>query len=1479
MALTLPPALRAAQDAVVRQPVIELKASSFSESIPFAGNNVDEMFKDEYALTTILHSSGCVCAAYIVVNDNIYATIQYVRTNTDRTEFNYVDLLRFNFNGTEELTMCELRGGDVGLIVRFGNVLAAAYILGIDGSVKSKKDIPGTKDAYGLGILARNDDYFIMFSKPAAAVVPVIGGNYTEERGKEYTIIITKDGANTVSSFKFASEEIPMNGSAVQPLENGLTIAFPAATYYKGQEFYFTVYGATYSHSDIGVEQIPVDGATIQIAGVTYTFRNALTLLPEDPADPESPCTVEIPYEVKIDHQSREITLENLNCAINCSSYDEVGAGERYGRGTAPHTLVYSERKRGDTIMYVTARAYGNKTYVVTHSDGSGTSGGNVTGGVNPTVSAVSSFPSCKTYTASSPDFMVWSAPQGYDIPGIVPTRDKRRYSFAKLDDGKVLLWFDCVTAGRTGATAVYNIFFSGSVDGGFTWSQANAVTNYNNPQVIAKNVRCAQKTADEATLAYQESYGCLQMGRFTPGNPFGDLFGGLVFNIDFIRRRAYISIGWERQSDSYTSGFIEVDIDEWRIMRYWNRDTAPAVPWMLTEFFMGAYARAGYWYSTATHSEGRYLVWVKPQMHAIYIFDVLTNRGKEIHFANFTAADHYTLTANVNLSGSSISADHSPMGAHVDEASGKLWVVLSDDMAPTQAVDNIKSTKQELASLDLQQIFDLNVNYYDVSVTINLTFGKTVHELRWIDYNRSENVWTFTWYCGNRCIRVIDAASGGLLYHVDAESCRNFPVLGVEKCVYHGGKLYGGAIASADESKYNGMSGLCIVDLATMQANYYQPPGGYSSGSVIGDVIVTDDNKVLLGCEGSAHNSIHIYDLERSLWTTLNNETVPGLREFSSATSRVAYDESTGSIYIIEGHGGAGGSGLQMINIDGKVERLVYRDIQLSDMAISVAKPLAKGNAETEPHIFYADEQLYAFWLRKKIGTRRVVWDKEAGVLDLSKYLLRGSEIAIAKAIDGEPQTLHFELANGHFFDPTNTRSLLSGYIKKGKRITLRLGESQLGTTTYQSLPDVFTITRCSLTFKRGQYPSIKVECQDRRTLYKDLRVIATRYYEGVAPHAVLSGILQEYGGYAQHSFNLPTVDETGALIKGQFIDKSLAEILEDIGSRYGYFFAVQPGDILTMRKIDLDADPVHIYSGGTWLIDYTPDDSFSDMTNKITVTGESPDKTTVIMPEELVLEESGTIGWYKRKNTKRLYYSDDGQKECINPRLVKIETASSVAFKLAGKVKEFIAGEDRINHTYVDVAIEAPDLTVVFLSALAMILLSKNMPPVVVPSPITGISGFAQSKEAAMMESVGLWTAFQCLGAIANYQYEIYAQPIGYVRRSYQYSVVDDDLLHMLNGTVVEKKIEDPLCYTAEHCRKVAELEMRITKAQRNRVKMTKIAHYQDEPGDVIEINHPYNKLQQRIYVTNITRRILIPSAGSADGYILDDIEGWKL
>jgi hypothetical protein len=121
-------------------------------------------------------------------------------------------------------------------------------------------------------------------------------------------------------------------------------------------------------------------------------------------------------------------------------------------------------------------------------------------------------------------------------------------------------------------------------------------------------------------------------------------------------------------------------------------------------------------------------------------------------------------------------------------------------------------------------------------------------------------------------------------------------------------------------------------------------------------------------------------------------------------------------------------------------------------------------------------------------------------------------------------------------------------------------------------------------------------------------------------------------------------------------------------------------------------------------------------------------------------------------------------------------------------------------------------------------------------------------------------------------------FRKALGHERLSIQSSPHGDDLVFQAElGKIVEKKIDEPLCISAAQCNEYADYEASIIRYQRDRLKFSKVAHLQDDEGDTLQVIQPYSGIAQKVFVTDLTRKMKIPASPDDDGYFTDEIEGW--
>ena len=108
--------------------------------------------------------------------------------------------------------------------------------------------------------------------------------------------------------------------------------------------------------------------------------------------------------------------------------------------------------------------------------------------------------------------------------------------------------------------------------------------------------------------------------------------------------------------------------------------------------------------------------------------------------------------------------------------------------------------------------------------------------------------------------------------------------------------------------------------------------------------------------------------------------------------------------------------------------------------------------------------------------------------------------------------------------------------------------------------------------------------------------------------------------------------------------------------------------------------------------------------------------------------------------------------------------------------------------------------------------------------------------------------------------------------MKNKIQYEANDIELQEELNGEIITEEITDPLCNTVAECRRVAEGNLEMIKAQRRRVNFRKLTHLQDELMDKLKVYHPYSDEDMEILVVGLKRTY------SKDAGVFDEIDGWR-
>ncbi len=1048
----------------------------------------------------------------------------------------------------------------------------------------------------------------------------------------------------------------------------------------------------------------------------------------------------------------------------------------------------------------------------------------------------------CAIMKRTSANFMTWGAESECSISNLVSTKPRYNPSLVQISTGDVWLWFEYRDDVQDDKELT-NIYYSVSADNGSTWANAVKVTNYTTFGTIGKHPFSFQKVANQLYLLFHEQIGALHMDSTTTGMCGFDAID--YINFDSVNRKLYCVCMYN--GNTFRSVF-KVDVDNWSIENCWNCETTPGFNSM--------------WCATSStksdiHAEG-HLIPLASGYNFIALLDGEANTITEFNFANW---EQYSLVQNVNWNQH---GSESLNSVWVDESSNRMYCLFVQENSANRYVTVGYFDLTEIGEPhEFHEIFSEHnaLDYMEVECGEFIVAPSS----DFIISSFCADLWHNSYPEKQGHLRVNFISTAGNWKSYDQNSYNSFPWNGLHHAVFLNGKVYGSFLYQTTYGEQD-KRGLCEVDLMTDVITYHRPSWATLDDYGLGKMKVTDDGKILIATYG---HGITIFDPSNDTWEVLDSDSVPGLTpDGNDAFFAIDYDPQDQMIYS-SAYASVNWAGLVGVNINGYIKRTYYEIAEYGGNWIFGTKnSLVQGVLDYEmvAALDPTDKTMFVFWTHLHVQELSIKWAKENSQFNLSSYLLMGSEIRVKRSIDGAPATLEFEVSHGHLFDFHNTNSLLAIYLRKFRKLTLRFGEKISGVDYWQQM-GVFFVTETSVSYERPKYPSMPVKAEDITARWEKANNIATEYYQ-TYPETILSAILISYCGLQAGDISLPTfADRTTCHI--QWIEQPIKGILEQICEHFGYYPRIDVNGRFTAKKISNASSVDHTYGDLTKIINFSPDDSFSDFTNQVIVKGESRDFMEVVYNEKEFQRFNGSMGWWGQTRSLVCWYSEDASLRARDPRFYVIESVKDGPFYCKDG-NEVLYSIDPYEHYFV-IRIYGPDLRSLVVTFLVLWLAMEVA------------AWYASAYDAGavfgIIAAVFMFLVMQAMGTQANYDYQTFAKPVGNVRQSFQY-VADDEELQTDLGMVVRQIIDDPLCYTLAACKSVAEFELMVAKYQRRRVKFSKLAHLQDEDGDMIQILHPYTNLPMKIFVTDLERVMRLPSSADAsDGYFIDNIEGWNV
>lgn len=1086
----------------------------------------------------------------------------------------------------------------------------------------------------------------------------------------------------------------------------------------------------------------------------------------------------------------------------------------------------------------------------------------------------------------TSSDFVTWSSESALSIGGLTSTKRIANPSLLQISTGDIWLWFDYLES-TSGANELTNIYCAVSTDNGATWSASAKFTNYTTYDTVAKHPISAQKVANQMHLLFTEIKGVVKMDGTQAGycgaSKTATSFTAGALHFNSATRKLYAFSSGVTYPNYFVNAIVRIDVDTWSIDACWGPTSIPAIPawWMDGNGGID---------SVRMHGEGDRVVLGTGYYTVIAGGPIYTGGihlsvldGSSNTFTNYDFYDWPAYGITRNVSANLDLFNYWLVNAWLDGLNNKLYCLL--------AAANGSAVTTYVGYLDLTEPAPAPGQYYtfhDVFKEVPSAWDLSV----WRDYRSGMSVFPDSDYIvinagisgtgggtiGFQGWTKIYQISTGLLLKTYTPATPGYPTHGISKCVVRAGKLWGIYTVANDYGPE--WPGLCDIDLATDIITHHKPtwdPVSGTAGYNFTNILMTGDESTLVFSQVTL--GMAVYDVASDTWTLHSDSDIPGLDPNAPGVydaSMLAYDDTSELVYF--GLAGSSFGGVIGFCINGMIEQSYYQIGVFTDhWTWGSESPLIRGlkDYEAVAALEPGTQALYAFWTEKVFpsGNTRIKWGKESASLDLSDFLLRDNDISVKRSIDGTPAQLDFSVSSGHLFDPHNANSLMAIYLEKGRQLDLKFGEKISGINYWQNQGSFFVVD-AKLSYQRGTYPSMTVSAQDRKVFFEQGLVQVSDYYQDY-PEAVLQDVLKKSFNLIDANFDLPTFDDR-EIVYQQWIDTQVKDIVDQICNRFGYFLRMTVDDKVSARKISNANSVDHAYADTTKIIDFTPDDSFSDFTNQVIAIGHSLIDIPVIYPEAKMQTLNGTCGWWGFKKDFTIYYSLDGSKICQSPRLNILESTQSIAFQMEGQVEESITYIDP-NGLYCVVTVTAPNLIPLLMSGIAIMVIGYLLPDLVMTFGFVGNAGWT-TPWGRRIESIGMMICLTVLASVGNFQYEIWASQVGTVRRTVQYVSDDLDLQTKLNA-VITQKFEEPLAYTEAMCQVCADHELMVFQCQRKRGTFDKIADLRDEEGDTIQVPHPYTRIPMTIFVTDITRKMKIPEKVGAEGYFEDDLSGWNV
>jgi hypothetical protein len=371
----------------------------------------------------------------------------------------------------------------------------------------------------------------------------------------------------------------------------------------------------------------------------------------------------------------------------------------------------------------------------------------------------------------------------------------------------------------------------------------------------------------------------------------------------------------------------------------------------------------------------------------------------------------------------------------------------------------------------------------------------------------------------------------------------------------------------------------------------------------------------------------------------------------------------------------------------------------------------------------------------------------------------------------------------------------------------------------------------------------------------WRKRRYVSPRFQAG----ASLAGVAQEVlinQGLTANEYDIPLVGFTVPHPNVQFADLTPWKALQLIGLAIGYEpYTNARGQIsYYSRAVDRPADIVLTNED---VVRITGGKGKAALT-AFRLLWLDRNLTKVVQQDQVLGTESITAGFFKRKTTRKVYWSDDRRARAQNTKLKVLDSINAGIINVGD---ENYVQVDRFHGkitTEVDVFVAS-----LATASLAAVLLLDAAPDGVVTAGLFGVGAGYTVPKGRVIRGIAEAALLLIMMSIGTGNYEIWGEPYDFVHAVNTTEAFNENAPVWMEDVQAE---ENDLIFDEEHAQEVVVRELLHRVAESNKWDTVITDDPRIEPGDILELPDT-----SRLYVEDYTRQLTrgSPSQLSVSGF----------